>query len=173
MCASASQKRRKQDKGIISESKGRVRKNESEEEHSGVQCYDKSDEKPVHVDVDKEMTGSSGKGPTLALILSKSEEDEINHISELELGMIVRIVISVFGDLKENLDRWIGWVVYHITESKISSSFLFSELTWKEPPRARQMTMEEIDSDYDPMDDKRNLRGGECYTVNSTIEIEN
>ena len=48
---------------------------------------------------------------------------------------------------------------------------LFPGLTQKEPPRSRQMTMEEIDSDYDPMDDKQNLEGGECYTVKTVDRV--
>ena len=69
-------------------------------------------------------------------------------------GIIFRIKILVLGDLLEKLDQWSGSVVYHITESKYEPMLLFPGLTREEPPRPKQMTLEEIDSDYDPMDDK-------------------
>ena len=41
----------------------------------------------------------------------------------------------------------------------------------KEPPKIRQMTMGENDWDFDPMDDKWRLEGGECYIVKSVGSV--
>ena len=43
-------------------------------------CYDRSEGKPVHVDVDKEMAESNE--PTLVLLPNKWEENKINNNSE-------------------------------------------------------------------------------------------
>ena len=42
---------------------------------------------------------------------------------------------------------------------------LFPRLTQKKPRRPRQMTFDEIGSDYYPIDDKWALERKECYTV--------
>ena len=68
------------EKGIISRSKPKVRKVESDEEDSVCECYDRSDGKPIPVDIDKEAT--EGNKPTLALVPKTSEEDEINKNGE-------------------------------------------------------------------------------------------
>ena len=77
------QKPWKVEEGIISASKSIVRKVESDEEGKDFKCYSKSDEKPVHIDIDKEVT--EGK-PTLALIPNRSEEYEINNNGETRGG---------------------------------------------------------------------------------------
>ena len=68
------------EEGIISESRPKVRKAASDEENSDFKCYDRSEGKPVHVDVDKEMAESNK--PTLALLPNRSEEDEFNNNGE-------------------------------------------------------------------------------------------
>ena len=75
-----SEKVRKVEEGIISKSKPKVRKVESDEEDRDLECYDRSDGKPVHVDIEKEVT--EGNNPTLALLPKKSEENEIHIIGE-------------------------------------------------------------------------------------------
>ena len=67
------------EEGIISESKSKVRKVELDEEENDFECYDKSDEQPVHVDVDKELAVDK---PTLALLPNRLEEVELNNIGE-------------------------------------------------------------------------------------------
>ena len=49
-------KTRKMEEEIIFESKPKVWKVEMDEEDSDFECYDKSDGKPVHADIDKEVT---------------------------------------------------------------------------------------------------------------------
>ena len=69
---SASEKPRKaEEEGTISTSKPKVRKVESDEYDSYFESYIKSDDKPVHVDIDKEVTEV---GPALALLPNKSEK---------------------------------------------------------------------------------------------------
>ena len=58
---SSSEKARKQDQGIISESQPRVQKRESEIDNSDFRYYYKSQGKPVHVDVDGEIAERCGK----------------------------------------------------------------------------------------------------------------
>ena len=74
---SASETTRLREEGIISESRPTVRKVVSDDEDSDFECYDRSQGKPLHVDVDKEMAESNK--PTLALLPSRSEKDEINN----------------------------------------------------------------------------------------------
>ena len=73
---SASEKARKEEERTVSASKAKVRKVESEKEDSGFEYYNKSEGKPIHVDIDKETTEG---GPALALLPNRSEEDEINN----------------------------------------------------------------------------------------------
>ena len=68
---------------IISGSKLRVRKVESDEEKSDFECYDKSDKKPVDVDVEKELAVQK---PILSLLRNRWEEDEINSNGETVVG---------------------------------------------------------------------------------------
>ena len=73
---SASQKTRKMTEGILSESKPKIEKVESDEEHSDSECYDKSNGKPVHADIDKKVTEEKKPTP------NRSEEYESNKNSE-------------------------------------------------------------------------------------------
>ena len=86
--------------------------------------------------------------------------------------MIVGVVTRVFGIIMANLNHRNGWVLYQTTESKIWQVLPFPEKNRKEPPRPIHMTMEEIDSDWDPMDDQGNLEGGKCYTVKSVDPVK-
>ena len=56
--------------------KPKVRKVKSDEEDSDFECYNESNGKPVHIDIDKEL--AEGNKPILTLLLNKSEEDEVN-----------------------------------------------------------------------------------------------
>ena len=62
----ASEKGQKLEEGTIFKPKPKVRKVESKENDSDFEGYDKSAGKPVHVDVDKEVT-ERRRNPTLAL----------------------------------------------------------------------------------------------------------
>ena len=70
--------------GIISESQPKVQKVESNEKDSDFVCYDKSEAKRVHVNIDKETTERNKS--TLALLPNRSEEDEINNNGETRDG---------------------------------------------------------------------------------------
>ena len=131
MGARPTEKARKQE-GIISESKSKVRKVESDDDDSNFEGYNKSDGKLVQVDVDRKITECSGKDPTLTLLQNKSEEEEINNTGETGLVMIFGMVILVFGNRIENLNHRCGWVVYHISESKIT----YASLSMNNPKRA-------------------------------------
>ena len=72
------------DEGIISEFKPKVQKVEWDEEDGDFECYDKSEGKPIHIDIDKKTT--EGNKPTLALLPSRSEENEINNKGETRDG---------------------------------------------------------------------------------------
>ena len=56
-----------------------VRKVESDGEDGHFECYDNSDGKPVHVDLDKELMEGDA---TLALLPNRSEGDEVNNNGE-------------------------------------------------------------------------------------------
>ena len=75
---SGSAKARKLEEGIILEMKLKVGKVESDDGASDFESCVKCDGKPFHVDIDREVTVSSQKEPTLALLLNRSEEKEIN-----------------------------------------------------------------------------------------------
>ena len=64
------------EEGIISESRPKVRKVASGDEDNDLECYDRSEGQPVHVDVDTEMAESNK--PILALLPIRTKEDEIN-----------------------------------------------------------------------------------------------
>ena len=68
------------EEGIISESRPKVRKVASDDNGIDFECYDRSEGKTVHVDVDKEIDESNN--PTLALLPNTSEEDKINNNGE-------------------------------------------------------------------------------------------
>ena len=78
--ASASQRTRLMQEVLICDSKPKVRKVDSDEEDSDFECYDRSEGKPVNVDVDREIT--EGSKATLALLPNRSEEDEKNNNGE-------------------------------------------------------------------------------------------
>ena len=73
---SALEKAQKVEEGTISASKLKVRMVESDEDDSDLECYNKSDGRLVHVDIDKEVTE---REPALALVPNKSEEENNNN----------------------------------------------------------------------------------------------
>ena len=75
-------------------------------------------------------------------------------------------VILACEGLTEYLNNRAGWVVCHIFEHSNS----FSGQNRKEPPKARLMTMEELDSDSDPNEDHYRI-GAECHLVNSVNPV--
>ena len=81
---STSEKTKKTEEGMISESKPEVWKVESDKEDSDFECYNNSEGKPVHVDFEKEVADRSK--PTFALLPSRSEECKINNNSETRDG---------------------------------------------------------------------------------------
>ena len=68
-------KTQKVEDGTTSASKPNILKVESKEDYCDSECYNKSDGKPVHVDIDKEVIE---RGPALALLPNKLEEEELN-----------------------------------------------------------------------------------------------
>ena len=147
---SASGKTKKtEEEGTISASKPKVRKVESIEDNSDFECYKKSDGKPIHVDIDKEVIEG---GPALALLRNNSEEKEINVNCETR-GRGTVILADAF--LTEHLNPLTNWVVYHFCGTK-TYCFILTGPNQKEQPKPRLMTMEEMDSDedHDPINDK-------------------
>ena len=67
------------EEGTLLASKSKVPKVDSDEKDSEFDCYNKSDRKPVQVDIDEEVTEG---GPALALQPNKSGEEEINNNGE-------------------------------------------------------------------------------------------
>ena len=65
---------------IVFESRPKVRKVDSDEGEGDSESYNRSDGKPVHVDIDKVIT--KGHKPTLALLRNRSEKNEINNNGE-------------------------------------------------------------------------------------------
>ena len=65
-----------EEEGTISASKPKVRKVESDDYDSDFECYNKSDGKPVHADINKAVTEG---GPALVLLPNKSEEEIKNN----------------------------------------------------------------------------------------------
>ena len=84
----ASEKARKQQESIIFESKQKVQKVELDDEDSDlvISYSDKSNGKPVIVDIDEYVLGSSGKEPTLALLPIKSKAKESKNNGETWVG---------------------------------------------------------------------------------------
>ena len=68
------------EEGTISKSWPKLRKVASDNKDSDYECYDQSEGKPVHVDVDKEK--AERNKPTLALLPNRSQEDEIDNNGE-------------------------------------------------------------------------------------------
>ena len=73
---SASEGAQLMEEGIISEPKSKIRKVESDKQESDFDCYDKSDGKSVHVNIDKELAIDK---PTLALLPNRPGDGEINN----------------------------------------------------------------------------------------------
>ena len=69
---------------INSESRPKVCKVELDEEDSDYEYHDKCEEKPVNVDIGRELT--EGNKSTLAPLPNKSEEDEIISNGETGVG---------------------------------------------------------------------------------------
>ena len=79
----ASEREMNQEENIYSESKAKVQIIKPEDKDSNSECYNMSDGKLVRVDVDKKVTGSDEKDPTLALLTNRSEEFETNIIGDV------------------------------------------------------------------------------------------
>ena len=109
---------------------------------SGFECYDHSEDKGVHVDVDKEMADSNK--PTLALLPNRSESTTTER-------HMIGTVIPTCLDQTEYLNHRNGWAVYPISNTKIIF-ILFTGPTRKEAPKPILMTREGIESDHDPKD---------------------
>ena len=60
----------------------------AESEDSDFECCRKFDGKPVHVDIDKKISGGNNKNLALALLL-KSKKDESSKIVEIGVGKIL------------------------------------------------------------------------------------
>ena len=87
------------EEGIISESKSKVRIVSSDEEGSDFGYFDKSKGKPLHDDIDNEIT--EGNEPTLALLPSRLEKEEVNRT--VRHG--IETVISTYADPTEHLNH--------------------------------------------------------------------
>ena len=141
----------KQEERIISESKAKIREVESDKKDSDFECSNKSDGKPVYVDVDKEITGSSQKDPTLAFVPNRSEKEEINNNGETggENGNAdVRRSNRTFKPAQQLCSVPCFWIRYK--EKFICRTNPIST-PWS---KLRLMTTAEIDLDYDPMEEK-------------------
>ena len=134
------------EEGIISDSKVKVQEVESDEEDGDFDRYDKSVGKPVHVDIDKKTTEENKS--ILALLPNRSEEDEINNNGETR----DRAVILVYVVQTEYLNHRNDWLMYHISKPKLTFN-VFTGPTQKEAPKPKLLTMEEVKSDQDPIED--------------------
>ena len=88
MSASEKAKKTKEERTI---SKPKIRKVESDDDDSDFECYNKSDGKPVHVDIDKEVTNegppvvykaeydAKGRGRTGSRIISHNHKYKRHH----------------------------------------------------------------------------------------------
>ena len=97
----ASEKARRQEEGIILESESNIRKTESDKA-SDFECYDRSKFRPVHVGLDKDVTGSSRKEPRPAPLLNRSEGEENIKNVETPVGYGSGSVKLACGDVTEN-----------------------------------------------------------------------
>ena len=78
------------EEGIFSESKPRIREVEWDGEDSDFDFYDKSEGKPLHVDIDKETT--EGNKSTLTVLPNRSEENKTVTITERHrMGMVILV----------------------------------------------------------------------------------
>ena len=64
-------------------------------------------------------------------------------------------VILIYASQTEDLNHQNGWFVYRISKSKKTFK-IFAGPTRKNAPKPRLMTMEEIESDYDPNENNGN-----------------
>ena len=84
---------------------------EPDKSESHLECYNRSDCKPLHVDFDKEVPEG---GPALALLPKKLLEEETSSNSETTGGdAYIRVLRS-----KEYVNHRTNWVVYHIFEKQ-------------------------------------------------------
>ena len=113
-----------------------------------------------------EITGVSGKDATLRLLRQRSEEGEINGNGETGVGNGSWYGSTSVG--RSNRKFRPPERLNSIADFELILTYdCTSKKTPKEPLRPRQLTIEEIDSDFHPMDDKWRLEGGECLTVKS------
>ena len=77
---------------------------ECDEDKSDFECYNRSDGKPVHVDIDKEVPE---EWPALALLPNKSEEEEINNNGET-IGGDGSISVRRSNRIFKPVDRWVS-----------------------------------------------------------------
>ena len=76
-------------------SKPKIRKVKSNEDDSDFECYNKSERKLVHVDIDKEITQG---GPALALQRNKLEEEETRRPASTSIFFAqLQIFWSIFA----------------------------------------------------------------------------
>ena len=132
------------EEGIISKSRPIVRNVALDDNDSDFGCCDRSGGNSVHVDVDKEIAESNKL--TLALLPIRSKEDEINNNVETrdtDGNTNLRGSNRIYKP-PERLSS-----VYHISNIKKTFTFSTGPIR-KETPKARLMTTEEIESDYDP-----------------------
>ena len=143
----ASEETRKLEEQIVFASKWKVRKVESDKKDSNFECYNKTDGKPVHLDIDKEVTEAE---LTLALLPNRSEDDARNNNGETRSGK-GNISVCRSHRIFELVDQ-LGCVPFFLNSQMTFN--LFKGPTRKIPPKPRHMTMELIDSDYNPNEDK-------------------
>ena len=145
---STSEKARKLEEGITSESKPTVQKVESDVTNSEFEGYDKSDDKPVHVYLDKEITEK-----ILQLHHYRTDRQKKKQLTTVrqEVGMI----ILAYANPVEFSKHRNGRVACHVSEAEMASH-LYAGPSRKEPlrPKPRLVTMQEINSDYNPNEDK-------------------
>ena len=101
---SGSEKAQKVEEGTVSASKPEVRNLESDENDNHFEGYNKCDGKPVHVNIDIEITHA---GPALAFLLKKQW-----------VRQWVETVLLMFAGQTEHFNHLTGWVVYHVIESE-------------------------------------------------------
>ena len=75
--------------------------------------------KPVHSDIDRKSIGTSGKDPPLASVPNRQEEDKLNNIGEMGVGIDSRIGNVSLLRSNKNSDHRSGWLLNHFTLSKI------------------------------------------------------
>ena len=104
--------------GTISTSKPKVRKVESDEEDSELDCYGKSEGKPVHVDIDKE---DSEGDSTVSLLQNRSKEDQIDINREIICGNGT-ICVRRSNPINKPTER-LGSVAYFWTHNSVQFNY--------------------------------------------------